>query len=73
MSENILPEVREWCDQRVAEAVAAEREYWVTRLEKARPSDADMDGNRYWLGWDDCLSATIRAIRAHSECEGRPE
>ena len=26
MSENILPEVREWCDQRVAEAVAAERE-----------------------------------------------
>jgi len=26
MSENILPEVREWCDQRVAEAIADERE-----------------------------------------------
>jgi len=59
--------VRAMIDEEVRLAVAAEREYWVTRLEKARPSDADMDGNRYWLGWDDCLSATIRAIRARGE------
>jgi len=81
MSENILPEVREWCDQRVAEAVRAEREECariVTRYagHKLRmlnlPWTTDdrvrerLEAERY------VLQMAAKRIRAR-KCEGRPD
>jgi len=58
----------EWAYEEIQKAVATEREYWIKRLKTACTVDPAV--NRYWLGWNDCLQATIKAIRARAGKEG---
>jgi len=81
MSENILPEVREWCDQRVAEAVRSERQACrkIARQEMLRlqeweqhPHPDNPDEEEKARGGWMAARAIAEAIDAR-KCEGRPE
>ena len=68
MSESILPEVREWCQERVAAAVAAEREAIIAICMEAGDTAlankcGEIAGAMY---------VTVTRIRARGDAEAAP-